>query len=310
MRGGVAAVSTIVVLVIVLTVAFVTLRRGPAPATDGAPQPVATTTIPATTVPATTTSIAVTTSLAPPPPKPEQSSPSRGAHARPPKPRPPTAGEGPQTSGGADVPPPPPPPGLPAFPWPPPRYSAFATIAREWVASGDQPTLASAAARLESAFDAAGYGERSYYWIPGGFALVSRLEQIRADATPVDPPARWAVETPAVRGGFIDHIRALFNAPPGYYRVIVFAVTDQDFAAAERAPTSSEAGSWISSGSLRLPASVGTRAYTAQHYTSALIYEFERPADRSEPHVRTPSAVPGRIHLEKTGLWQALAAAK
>ena len=178
---------------------------------------------------------------------------------------------------------------------------------REWVAGGPQPTLGSAAQRLEGAFDTAGYGERSYYSIPGGFALVSRIEQIRPDASSVDAPARWAVETATVRAGFIDHIRALFNAPPGFYRVIVFTVTDQDFAAAGRAPTSAEARAWITSGSLRLPPDVGSRPYSAQHYTSALIYEFERRADRSEAGVRTPSNSPGRVHLEKTGIWQALA---
>jgi hypothetical protein len=160
---------------------------------------------------------------------------------------------------------------------------------------------------LENAFDAAGYGELSYYRIPGGFALVSRLEQIRADGTPIDPPARWAVESPTVREGFIDHIRALFNAPPGFYRVIVFTVTDLDFAAGELAPTSSEARNWISMGSLRLPETVGRLPYTQSHYTTALIYEFERRADQSDAHMRVPSDSPGRVHLEKAGLWQALA---
>jgi hypothetical protein len=196
---------------------------------------------------------------------------------------------------------------LPAFPWPPPRYSAFSAIAREWVAPGAQATLASAASRLEDAFDAAGYGERSYYWISGGFALVSRIEQIRSDATPFEPPARWAVETPTVREGFIDHIRALFNAPPGFYRVIVFTVTDQNFAGSERSPTSNEARNWISAGSMRLPETVGARLYSARHYTTALIYEFERRADQPEARVRAPSSSPGRVHLEKAGLWRALA---
>jgi hypothetical protein len=211
---------------------------------------------------------------------------------------PPAGGEAPERR---------PPQGLPAFPWPPPRYSAFATIARAWVASGAPTTLGTVASRLEAAFDAAGYGERSYYWIPGGFALVSRIEQIRSDAAPVEPPARWAVETPRVREGFIDHIRALFNAPPGFYRVIVFTVTDQAFAASERPPTSSEARTWISSGTLRLPESVSSLAYSDEHYTTALIYEFERRADQTEATMRMPSDSPGRVHLEKAGLWKALA---
>jgi hypothetical protein len=180
-------------------------------------------------------------------------------------------------------------------------------IAREWVAADARATLSSVAKRLEAAFDAAGYGERSYYWIPGGFALVSRIEQIRSDAAPVEPPSRWAVNTPTMKVGLIDYIRALFNAAPGFYRVIVFAVTDQDFAAASRSPTASEARTWVSAGSLRLPEKVGTLSYSQRHYTTALIYEFERRADQPEALTRTPSDLPGRVHLEKSGLWQALA---
>jgi hypothetical protein len=196
---------------------------------------------------------------------------------------------------------------MPAFPWPPPRYSAFAVVVREWIAEGSTPTLGSVGRRLEAAFERAGYVERSYYWVPGGFALVSRIEQIRPDATPVDPPARWAIDSPQVRTGLIDYIRALFDAPPGFYRVIVFAVTDQDFAAGPRPPSSAEAQAWASSGSLRLPAALGSRPYTQDHYTTALIYEFERRADRAEAEIRTPSNTPGQVHLQSTGLWQALA---
>ena len=77
---------------------------------------------------------------------------------------------------------------LPAFPWPPPRYSAFANIAVEWVAPGTEPVLGEVARQLERAFNIAGYGESSYYRIPGGFALASRIEHIRADASPFDAP--------------------------------------------------------------------------------------------------------------------------
>jgi hypothetical protein len=238
-----------------------------------------------------------------PPPTTAPSSPPTTTPSSPKSPPPPTPSKGPDMGGGTTAVPT---AGLPVFPWPPPRYSAFSRIAREWVASSTEPTLASVASRLEIAFDTAGYGERSYYWIPGGFALVSRLERIQPDATPVEPPARWAVETPMVRGRFIDHVRALFNAPPGFYRVIVFAATDQDFAASAKEPTSNEARNWISAGSLRLSETVGARAYTEQHYTTALIYEFERRADQTEARVKAPSNSPGRVHLEKAGLWQAL----
>lgn len=227
----------------------------------------------------------------------------------PPPPPPPAAGRPPPTmakpppaangGGSAAV--------IPSFPWPPPRYSAFSAIAREWVAPEAQATLGSAALRLERAFDAAGYAERSYYRIPGGFALASRIEQIRGDATPVAPPERWVVATPPLREGLIDLVRALFNAPPGYYRVIVFTVTDQDFAASGPPPSSAEARRWMSGGAVRLPAEIGAQPYSERHYASALIYEFERRGDRAEADVLLPGNSPGRVHLERAGLWQALA---
>jgi hypothetical protein len=195
---------------------------------------------------------------------------------------------------------------LPAFPWPPPRFSAQSAIANDWVARGPNATLSSVARRLELAFDAAGYAERSYYRIPGGFALVSRIEQIRPDATPVQSPARWAVGTRTPGAGFLDYIRTLFNAPPGYYRVIAFIVTDQEFAASRQPATPDEARQWATGGYLRLPEPLGVRPYGEGHYTTALIYEFERRADAPEAQLRIPSDAPGRVHLEKSGLWSAL----
>lgn len=194
----------------------------------------------------------------------------------------------------------------PAFDWPPPRYSAFVEIPRAWIAPGDA-TLGSVAQRLERAFDSAGYAERSYFWIPGGFALASRIEQIRADAAPAAVPERWAVAMDQSPKGFVDFIRALFDARPGLYRVIVFAATDADYSAGEQAPTSAEARSWMYRGLMQLPARVGMQPYGAEHHTRALIYEFEQRAAGSEPRVRQPSNSPGRVHLEKSGLLQALA---
>ena len=197
---------------------------------------------------------------------------------------------------------------LPDFPWPPPRYSAFEVLERDWLAPAADARLGAAAARLEAAFDAAGYVERSYYRVPGGFALASRAEQIRDDASPYPAPARWSVDPEGAGRSFADRLRALFNAPPGHYRVIVFVVTDQDFAAAPRTAPEAEARAWVSGGGLRLPASIAALPFTSTHYASALIYEFERRSEREPADVRVPSATPGRVHLEKGGLWQALVA--
>lgn len=197
---------------------------------------------------------------------------------------------------------------LPDFPWPPPRYSAFEVLERAWLAPEADPQLGIVAQRLEAAFDAAGYVERSYYRVPGGFALASRAEQIHADASPYPSPERWSVNRGGAGRSFADRLRALFNAPPGHYRVIVFVVTDQDFAAAPRTAPEAEARAWVSGGGLRLPSSIAALPFTGTHYATALIYEFERRSERESADVRVPSATPGRVHLEKGGLWQALVA--
>jgi hypothetical protein len=105
-----------------------------------------------------------------------------------------------------------------------------------------------------------------------------------------------------------EYIKALFNAPPGHYRVIVFVVTDQPFAATGQEPGSQEASAWLAAGALRLPSQIGREPYSSEHYTSALIYEFERNRDTRQATVKTPSDLLGRTHLEKAGLWKALEA--
>ncbi|WP_449193051.1 hypothetical protein [Thauera sp.] len=240
---------------------------------------------------------------APPPPPPPAAEPEPPSVIdRPAVVRPPAAANGsPPTASRPE------PTVLPAFPWPPPRYSAFALLERAWLAPQEPATLGRAAQHLEDAFDLAGYVERSYYRVPGGFALASRAEKIHPDASPFAPPARWSADSAGAGRSFLDRITALFNAPPGRYRVIVFVVTDQDFAATPQPPSEAVAREWVGGGGLRLPPSIAAQAYSAEHYASALIYEFARRDEREAGQVRAPSDVPGRVHLEKGGLWQALA---
>ena len=237
--------------------------------------------------------------MAPPPPPPPAPAPP------PPPPPPPAPAPAPSSPSVIDRPAP---SALPAFPWPPPRQSAFAELERAWLVPQEPATLGAAAKRLEEAFDRAGYVERSYYRVPGGFALASRAEKIHSDASPFPAPARWSADPAGAGRGFLERIKAVFNAPPGHYRIIVFVVTDQDFATRPQPTSEAVAREWVSGGGLRLPPSIAGQPYSAEHYASALIYEFARRNEREEGQLRTPSDVPGRAHLEKGGLWQALAA--
>jgi hypothetical protein len=197
---------------------------------------------------------------------------------------------------------------VPEFPWPPPKASASATISRELLlANQEYPKLGDAVAALDLAFQKAGYGERSYYSVPGGFAMASRIEQMNQDGTAKGLADRWSLEVPPMRKfSFSAYMTALFRARPGYYRVIVFVVTSHPFSQSSATTTSEEAGLWVSSGLNALPENIASRDYTSAHRCTALIYEFKRMGTQHAEFV-DPSKITGQIHLEKSGLLGAFA---
>jgi hypothetical protein len=196
---------------------------------------------------------------------------------------------------------------VPEFPWPPPRASASATISRELLLdSKEHPKLDDAVTALDLAFQKAGYGERSYYSVPGGFAMASRIEQMNQDGTAAGPADRWSLEVPRMRKfSFSAYLTELFRARPGYYRVIVFVVTSHPFSYSSAKVTTEDGRLWISSGLNALPEDIASRDYTSAHRCTALIYEFKRTGTQHAEFV-DPSGITGQIHLEKSGLLAAL----
>ncbi len=219
----------------------------------------------------------------------------------------------------ARLPPPPPPPPPPApppasieleapfFPWPPPRASATARIPRNLLEAERGPTrLRDVDRRITEVLEQNGYYESSYYAVPAGFALVTKMEQIESDGTPKQGLQRW-IMTPQTLVNFslTAYLTALFRAAPGYYRVIVFIVTPHAFAQSEVEVRPEEANEWLSGGLNRLPASIGNLDFSREDYAcAALIYEFERASEAEEPRIRRPGLIPGRTHLVKAGIWE------
>jgi hypothetical protein len=217
------------------------------------------------------------------------------------------------------MPPPPPPPApkpesawsakFPQFPWPPPRASATVVLPDEFVRRPADSVLrwGDVDRTLTSALDACGYFDRSYYAVPDGFAIVTRLEQMQADGTSKAPPDRWAVEyKPVASFSLASYLRALFTANPGFYRIIVFVVTSQSFSQSPNGVTRNEALKWLQGGLDRLPADLAGREYTGQFACTALIYQFEQPGSAEGAKLDVPSDLPGRTQLERAKLWQAL----
>ena len=86
---------------------------------------------------------------------------------------------------------------MPVFPWPPPRASAETRIPDKWLPSKGEAQLTDVADKLEYALKTAKYPRWSYSSVKegNGFALVSHMEQIKADGTPSPDLARWSNES-------------------------------------------------------------------------------------------------------------------
>src|SRR5271156_5553993 len=103
----------------------------------------------------------------------------------------------------------------------------------------------------------------------------------------------------------IDYVERLFAVDEGYYRIVVFIVTDQPFTSTNRSITSTEAGLWLADGLNTLPASLGEQPLSSVDRCTALIYEFEKSHGESA-HLLIPSPMEARQHLLASGLLREL----
>ncbi len=86
--------------------------------------------------------------------------------------------------------------GIICFLWPPPDCSAKTVLNRSYFQSAVQ--LADVDDILLKALRKCGYTDKSHYYVPNGFALVTRIEQIDENGVPLlDSKERCSVETAA-----------------------------------------------------------------------------------------------------------------
>ncbi|HEU0076209.1 MAG TPA: hypothetical protein VFQ76_01095, partial [Longimicrobiaceae bacterium] len=164
------------------------------------------------------------------------------------------------------------PPPAPRFPWPPPAGYSRVVVPRALVVSGSNPTLGDVYRELVGAIERAssGFEHGLFAGIPGGFALVARMERIREDGSPLPGRARWMKEgNPKV--SLVEFLSDLFFEKPGYFRVIAFAVTTNvtpGSDAGARLPEPEEGSPWVPADLAKLP--------FRDQQVLALIYSFER----------------------------------
>lgn len=207
-----------------------------------------------------------------------------------------------------DKPPPVPSAAVPHFPWPPPAASAQVSLPDDFLRRpGSTPLIRDIDKQLVRAFDATGFVERSYFAVPDGFALVTRLEQFNEDGTSKKPPARWDVNMTALQEFSIGaYVKALFKATPGHYRILVFVVTPVHFHQSDAKVSQEEGMAWLPRGNNSLPGAIADHEYSPAHKCTVLIYEFEQPDVGEAAKYVKKSRLSGQDHLDKADLWRQL----
>lgn len=187
---------------------------------------------------------------------------------------------------------------MPSFPFPPPKASASHTFAHDLFAGAS--SLYAVNERINAALRKGGYYEKSYYRIPEGFALVTRLEKFEKDGSPCPEEERWKTDNAGNMTTFslYNYFKSLFTAEDGNYRIIVFMVTARNLTQKNETMTIQQAKDYLALGANRLPNSYKDIPYTNRHACTALIYEWYKP-ERDEPVFRQPSEYTGRYHLMK-----------
>ena len=192
------------------------------------------------------------------------------------------------------------------FEWPPAKASARIEIPRSLfsAAKSGELTLGEVAGRLEFALDKADY-EHSYFRIgDDGFALTTRMERMEKSGKP-DPNARWNPPDAAEPLSLFGFIASLLWPEPGYYRMIVFAVTPKPYRDTNKETTSKKASD-LTGGVVTLPTVLGEQAFTAEHHCFALIYEFAKHRPDATPVLIDPSRFSAKEHMRKAAIWAAL----
>ena len=200
---------------------------------------------------------------------------------------------------------------MPKLDWPPPQASARLLLDRKDLdPNRELATLGDVADRLRKALRTAGYEDIGFYSVPEGFALVTRVEQMSKDGSPLPGSERFNPHIEPKWDSLWSYVRAVLFATRGYFRMYMILVTSAPiYSDDERLPFDASLH-LASGGAIDLPDDMRAKPYTTGHRCAVLIYEFHQPTEDHEPNVNVPSTLSAWIHLERSGITIALEIAR
>jgi Carboxypeptidase regulatory-like domain len=207
-------------------------------------------------------------------------------------------------------------PELPSFPVNPPFASSRAQLPPFPTMQTHSPqSLGEYDHAISSALEQYGYVTKGYFYYPGGFALATRIEQIKPDGESLNPPDRFSKLPPAPKAFSFDYLRHIFIPRTGYFRIIVFIITNQTIQESNEPTTADVAEGWPDHGVPGLPSRIAKTFASPDETVNAYIYEFENTTSGnvSDLTLLTESTIPPNVpllnaeqHLRESHLWGAL----
>ena len=197
---------------------------------------------------------------------------------------------------------------LPDFPWPAPKASTHWVASTKFLApiesKSNKRTLTDVASALERKLQLAGYTERSYFSIPNGFAVVTKLERINEDGTINQKGDRWALEDKPLKFAFDinAYFRALFTADPGHYRAFAFYVTNRKSIFDGNPAHYDNVKDWTHTGGNSLLNEHSNVEYSEDYNCTVSVYSYERPKG-GDPILLDPSPIDARTHVINAGMY-------
>lgn len=184
------------------------------------------------------------------------------------------------------------------FPWPPPRPSTRRAFSPDvFLRQPPAKTVGEVAKRLEQIMKAASFDAFGYYRVPGGFALVTRVEALDgATGKPLPGDKRWGTYS-SYAGVCFTCVFALTRSR-GHYRIFVFALTDDPRMGSRisSAEMYRLATKWSIEGALALSPEIKAIPVGNQHMLIVMVYEFEKVDGGQTTHF-FPSRWSLDIHL-------------
>ncbi len=167
------------------------------------------------------------------------------------------------------------------FPFPPPKASTRGVLSPRW--QSKMKTFGDVDDAILDALKRAGFDHPAYYGVKNGFAIVTRMEQTNAHGAPLEGRARYSrfIALRKKKWSILEYLRALFTAPQGFWRVLVF-ITAPPFTPDPEPGTHATISRWAAGGYAALPAKVRALELSSDHRVTVLVYEFRKSNDKDE----------------------------